>query len=307
MSIRTSARIVVAPYRADRTTRGATAGIAAVVAMTLLRAAPVAATIKVACDPVALQAAVANVNAAGGGKLKLASSCVYAITTPSTATDALPTITGDVTIVGGKTTVIARDPAAPTDFRLFDVAVGGSLTLKKLTLAHGKTAALGGAIQNAGTLVLRGVTVSDNAASNGGGIANNVGGTATIIASNLFLNSTTGVGGGAILNSGILAIKKSLVANNTAPINGGGINTQASGDSTVVRSTVQYNVSVSLGGGLSNLGTTTLNHAVIKFNTGSNGGALATANTNVFIDDCEIGSNIPDNCSPLNTTEGCVD
>jgi hypothetical protein len=94
---------------------------------------------------------------------------------------------------------------------------------------------------------------------------------------------------------------------NTAPINGGGVNTQASGTTQLIRTTVNRNTSGSPGGGISNLGTTTLHRSVVRFNRGSAGGGIATSNTNVLLSRSVVRNNVPDNCWPAKTIPGCVD
>jgi hypothetical protein len=257
------------------------------------------------CDPAALTAAITQANANGSGAIRLASDCVYAITDPATPSEAFPIITGDVTIIGGKNTTIARDPKAATQFRVVTVDAAGSLTLRKLSVEGGDSPGLGGGISNAGALTLKDVTFRNNRASNGAGFANLAGGTVAVRKSFFLLNSTTGVGGGAFINSGVVTVKKAIFGNNNAPINGGAVNTQFGGDTTISDSTFQFNTSGSLGGALSNLGTTRLERCVITRNTGSSGGATATGNEQVLIDRSVIVDNAPDNCSPLNTITGC--
>jgi hypothetical protein len=259
------------------------------------------------CDPAALTAAITQANGAGSGAIRLASDCVYSVTEPATPSEAFPVITGDVTIIGGKNTTIARDPKAATQFRVFTVDTGGTLTLRKLSIEGGDSAGLGGGISNAGTLAIKDVTFRNNRAGNGAGFANLGGATAAVSKSFFLLNSTTSVGGGAFLNSGVVTVKKSIFANNNAPINGGAVNTQGGGDTTVADSTFQFNTSGSLGGALSNLGTTRIERCVITRNTGSAGGAIATANEQVLIERSVIVDNAPDNCSPLDTIAGCAD
>jgi hypothetical protein len=261
--------------------------------------------VKVPCSSAALAASItaANVSAA---VLRLTAGCTYSITTPATATTGLPTITGNVTLVSGPRTAIRRDPAALTIFRILDVAVGGTLRVSGISILNGSTAGLGGGIQNAGTLVLRHTTLSGNAAGNGGAVANAAGATATISRSLLNANTTTGVGGGGFLNSGTLTVFGSVLSANTAPINGGGVNTQASGITRLIQTTIDHNTSGSLGGGISNLGTTSLDRSLVTSNRGSAGGGIATSNTNVTLRRSIVRNNIPGNCSPLNTIPGCV-
>jgi predicted outer membrane repeat protein len=119
-------------------------------------------------------------------------------------------------------------------------------------------------------------------------------------------NTATGVGGGGAIDFGHLTLKQVTVSGNTAPVNGGGINTQPNGVTTLVRSDVTQNTSGSLGGGISNLGTTTLQGTTVKQNTGSAGGGIATANNNVTLKSSKVTNNAPGNCNPSNAIKGCV-
>jgi hypothetical protein len=282
------------------------AGPALVAALTSAPAsAAVAPAVRVPCDEAALAAAINTANG-GGGILRLARNCIYSIITPATAATALPIISGNIRLVGGPGTTIRRDPAAATDFRILDIAVGGTLHVTGIAIKNGRTNGLGGAIQNAGTLGLEQTDLVGNRAGNGGGVANLAGARAVIVRTVLATNTTTGVGGGAILNSGDLTVLLSRLFGNHAPINGGGVNTQPSGVSRLVQSAVDNNTSGGLGGGISNLGTTSLDRSLVRFNTGSAGGGIATGNTNVTLQRSIVTRNNPDNCNPPNTIPGCV-
>ncbi|HZO62033.1 MAG TPA: hypothetical protein VFB35_03545 [Gaiellaceae bacterium] len=255
--------------------------------------------VNVACDSTELTTAFTAANTAGTGALKLAANCVY------TLSAALPTVTGDIAVVGAKYTTIMRDPAT-ADLRFFDVAAAASLRVESLTLLNGASTGLGGAIQTAGNLTVQKVDFARNSASNGGAISVSAGGSATVSNSTFTANTTTGVGGGALINFGTLVLKNSDLTANTAPINGGALNTQPSGTTTVSGGRVTLNTSGSLGGAVANLGTTSLQGVRIESNQGSAGGAIATANANVSIAGGTMGGNIPDNCSPQNTIPKCV-
>jgi hypothetical protein len=260
---------------------------------------------KVSCTPDALVTAIETANGIGSARLLLSPNCVYNYTTATAPGDALPIITGDIALEGGPNTTIRRDPTAPTTFRVLEVASGATLHVRGISILDGSTAAIGGGILNAGTVVLEQTILDGNRAGNGGAFGNTPGANATISLSRLNANSTTGVGGGGILNSGTLTVFKSILAGNSAPINGGGLNTQASGVSHLIESTVDNNTSGSLGGGISNLGTTTLDRVLVTRNKGSAGGGIATGNNNVTIRNSLIRNNIPDKCSPMNTIPGC--
>jgi hypothetical protein len=262
--------------------------------------------VNVQCSINALVTAINTANSGGPGTLLLAGNCTYGITIPATASDGLPLITGHIGLVGGPNTVIRRSPSALTAFRVLDVAAGASLRVSNLSIRNGKTAGLGGGIQNAGSLWVSKVTFSGNNAGNGGALSNNSGATATLYNATIAENTTTGVGGGGIINSGTLTLDESSLSDNHAPINGGGLNTQSAGISHISQSQFVHNVSGGLGGAISNLGTTTLYGTSVRFNKGSGGGGIATGNTNVTLKNSTVTSNTPDNCSPLNTIQGCV-
>jgi hypothetical protein len=266
--------------------------------------AAVPGTVSVPCDTAALAAAITAANVRGGATLVLAANCTYDIVVPATAADGLPVITGKIGLNGGPNTVIRRSAVAL--FRILEVAPGALLKVNNIAIRNGNTAGLGGGILNGGTLLATQDEISGNAAGNGGGLSNSAGATAQVFSTFLSKNTTTGVGGGAIINFGDLTVSGSTLDGNTAPINGGGVNTQPGGTTRISSSTVTHNTSGGLGGGLSNLGTTSLDHTVVEFNTGSSGGGIATSNTNVTLLASLVTNNTPDNCNPLNTIPGCV-
>jgi hypothetical protein len=260
--------------------------------------------IRVPCNPGALVTAIQTHNGTGPAKLRLAPYCVYNYTTVTSPGDALPVITGDITLTGGPSTRIRRDPGSPA-FRLMEVASGGKLRVQGIYVEGGSAAGQGGGILNAGTVVLYRTTFSGNTAANGGAFSNSAGAKATISRSLFTMNATTSVGGGAIMNFATLTLYKSILSKNSAPINGGGLNTQPAGVSNLTRTTVADNTSGGLGGGISNLGTTKLDRVLVERNTGTGGGGIATGNTNVTLRKSIVRANTPDNCNPLNTIPGC--
>jgi hypothetical protein len=278
------------------------AGLAGPAAAQASAAAP--ALIGVPCSSGALVAAISHANSLGFATLHLSPGCRYVLTSPAEVGNGLPTITGHITATGGRGTEISRDSAAAL-FRIINVAAGARLFLGSVTVADGHTAGLGGGIQDAGTLVLRAVRLTGNTAGNGGGLAVASGAQATVSGSTLAGNDTTSVGGGAVINSGQLTVDRSELSFNTAPINGGAVNTQPSGTTRINLTAVLHNHSGSLGGGLSNLGTTVLTRDRVQFNDGSAGGGLATGNQNVHLLVSQITHNTPDNCNPLDTIPGC--
>jgi hypothetical protein len=259
-------------------------------------------TIRVPCSATALAAAITTANGLGSAILSLPSTCTYSVMTPATPADGLPIITGAVTLAGGPHTVITRGGVSA--FRLLEVAASGRLIMSSVSVTRGSTAGLGGGILNAGTLIIDQGTFSGNKAANGGAVSNSAGATARITDALFAGNTSTGVGGGAIINFGTLTLDGSIVTGNTAAINGGGLNTQPGGTSRISQSTFTRNTSGGLGGGMSNLGTTSLFGTTVRLNKGSGGGGIATGNTNVTLRGSTVEDNTPDNCS--GTIPGCV-
>jgi hypothetical protein len=268
--------------------------------------------IPVPCDATSLADAVAAANVTPA-VLRLASHCVYDLTAQ------LPQITGNVTLVGGPGTVIRHDPATAANFRLLDVAGAGRLQIMGVFLRDGNPVGDGGAIRNAGWLMLNLVTIDNNlaglpltAGGNGGGLANLAGGRAvvahTLITANeafrTLAETTTGNGGG-IDNAGILTLFETRLVANTATSavgaagtgNGGGVNTRPGGRSLVIRSSLLDDDATNNGGGVCNAGGTTLIRSLILRNRATaGGGVFGTATLRRSI----VRGNTPDNCDPPN-------
>lgn len=134
--------------------------------------------------------------------------------------------------------------------RLFDIAVGANVTLKYLTLQHGKTTgtspdADGGGIRNAGALTLNSCALQINSTigGNGGAVANT--GFLTVLASTLSNNFA--YSGAAIFSGNSLSISHGYIANNGAYIEGGGIDLR--GTATITYTTIATNSAGANGGG----------------------------------------------------------
>ena len=261
--------------------------------------------VSVPCSVPALDAAIGFANTHGGGTLQLAARCTYLITTPATVADGLPPISAPISLIGAPGTVLSRDPGAAS-FRILEVAAGGTLQVSNVTILNGHTTGVGGGILNAGTVIVTQDIFTGNTASSGAALANQASATANVSGSTFDGNTTSGVGGGAIINFARLRVAGSRFTGNTAPINGGALNTQPAGRSLLISSTFRHNTSGSLGGAISNLGTTTLIGTVVRQNQGSAGGGIATGNTKVTLRHSAVVNNKPGNCSPANTIAGCA-
>jgi hypothetical protein len=263
--------------------------------------------VAVPCSSAALAGAIGTANAAPS-LLRLAPFCTYLITT------ALPQVTGVIDLLGGPATSIKRDPAT-LDTRLLDVAFGGRLRARGITLLNGvTTTAPGGGIRNAGTLVLDHVTLSGNTAmnNNGGAVENT--GTALVAHSVLAANATRGPmgnrDGGAIHNDGTLTVFASRLAGNIAVRDGGAIFTTAGHTTRVIQTTISSNTAANTGGGIANSGATTLIRTLVRFNqaigNATAGGGVQNATGTVTLRRSLITTNSPGNCAPAGSVPGCA-
>ncbi|MFJ6945130.1 hypothetical protein ACISU4_10830 [Streptomyces wuyuanensis] len=274
----------------------------------------------VPCDPNALITAVTEANNDGGGTLSLAEDCTYTLTATQDG-NGLPEIVQPITIHGNGATIARAANAA--SFRFFQVAAGGDLHLKHLTLTRGKVGANtnGGAIfvEFAGRLDLDKVTLSHNTAGNDGGAVRNEGITRisqstlnhntalrlggaisngvsqgngaklNISTSKLTHNNASG-GGGGIYSTGTATISKSLISHNKDRGPGGGI-AVLGGVMEVEQSAISHNTGDNAGGGIfSGLASVYLRKTTVSHNTSSTGGGLYLINATV--EDSKIDKNI---------------
>jgi hypothetical protein len=156
----------------------------------------------------------------------------------------------------------------------------GRVTLSALTIQNGYAKA-GGGIYNAGTLIIKNTTISENhtmytfSGNHGGGGIYNQGSVAinnsTITQNTAAIGSFRTPGGGGIYNLGSVTISNSTVSGNTSPI-AGGIYNQAelmitgsaiSGNSAESGYNSGYN---SEGGGIYNSGSLTLTSSTLSGN-----------------------------------------
>ncbi|CCH31911.1 hypothetical protein ABZ816_26235 [Actinosynnema sp. NPDC047251] len=168
---------------------------------------PASASVAVPCDTAALVEAVTEL----GGQLALAPGCTYTLARPI-GDNGFPVITESLTLTGRDTT-IRRDPRAPR-FRIFQVAQGGSLTLDGITVTGGHTTdaaapggsgGSGGAIDNAGQVLLARSTLVGNRTGDGAPAAPVPAGAA----------GGSGGSGGAVANTGTLVVRQSVLKDNT--------------------------------------------------------------------------------------------
>ncbi len=143
--------------------------------------------VDVPCDPDELIQAILTANAEGGGALKLAEHCTYTLTRTQGG-GGLPPITQRVTIKGNGASIVRSAGASIPQFRIFEVAVGGDLSLQDLSVKYGI-----------------GTNTSSGPGIGGGGLLVQPGGMANVENSTFAYNWSTSVGG-AIANFGITKV-----------------------------------------------------------------------------------------------------
>jgi hypothetical protein len=226
-------------------------------------------------------------------------------------TGPLPVLASDMEIQGPGVGLLTLNANAVT--RAFTVASGADVEIFGLTMTGGKPPDLaGGAILNAGTLVLRAVRITGNQAFNslnwtwntyGGGIANN--GNLTVIDSSIDNNFTAAEDnealGGGIYNSasGTLSVYSSTIGSNVAGDNffccdgyGGAI--YNAGSAVVFNSTIVANEAKNLGGGIFvRPGTDTftlISHSTVAGNRG--GGIYCLGGDDVYLRNTIVAMNV---------------
>ncbi len=201
-----------------------------------------------------LIAAITQANATPGEHIITLAPGTYTLQAVNNVTDGLnglPSITSSILIQASSEnppTIIERDPAAPL-FRIFHVSAGGELSLESVTLQNGDSTNGGSAIRNRGVTWIRNSIIRNSGRSDGEF--------------------------GAIYNSGELTVSRSIITENRAGHQGGGINNQPEGNVFVEYSTISNNI-VDGGGGIFNTGTLVVRNSAIVFNGGaaSGGGGI---------------------------------
>jgi hypothetical protein len=219
----------------------------------------------------------------GHDLIRLPSGGQFELLTPATSIydsdTGLPSITSHITIEGNGAT-IRRPAGAGRLFRLMAVTQAGRLELSNLNLEGGVASlGFGGAVANAGTLLIHGGVFRDNGAADGGAIGNI--GFLSVVETTLSGNGATGRGG-AISNElvhngfpggGTTSLNAVRLIGNAAMQWGGGLSSRG-GVVTVLQSAIQGNSS-RLGGGVSASDTKlTVDSSTISGNTAEMGGGL---------------------------------
>ena len=171
----------------------------------------------------------------------------------------------------------------------------GAVSITGSTVQNNSSGNFGGGFSDAvcrGTLSISSSAFLGNTAVNGGGAIEDCGARTLIAFSQIDGNSSGGVGGGILARGTTLMVQNSTFANNTASLNGGGIELQTSGTgssaSSITNSTITNNSTDNNGGGDNGggldasagfTGSLKLASVTISGNFASNGGGLVWAGT----------------------------
>jgi len=251
-------------------------------------------------DVACLIAAIHTANGNGEANTITSTAGTYVLTAVDNTTDGpngLPSITGDVTIIGDSaaTTIVGR-PNLPTFgepfFRIFHVAPTGTLTLEKLTVTGGSLADSSwdgvGIFNASGTLTITQSIVTENygGLNNAGvGIASDHG-IVNITDSAIIDNLAEGACGGLLSTNSTVGITRSTISNNGADVGGGLCNDE--GTMSIVDTAIVENGGTGTGG-ISNFGTLTILNSTIATNRAhadgggaiTNGGMLTVINSTI--------------------------
>ncbi|MFF8946291.1 hypothetical protein ACF1A5_29275 [Streptomyces sp. NPDC014864] len=291
-------------------------------------------------DVAALDAAIiAANNNTGPNTIRLAPRCVYTISTPASTgglgPNALPQITGTVTLLGRDTT-IRRDPDASTAFRIAEIdGSGGHLTLEGITATNGGYLDYAGAFMplSGATLTLRHSAVtnnianqggaifvnqsshleifdsvlSDNSSQQGGAIYNGPGSTTRLSGVRLEENHAAAFGGALFDAGNTLTVDNSTISRNSAFYSGGGIYNDRH-PMQVTSTRIESNHAGLIGGGIYNAGTSTLTDSVVQGNSANTGGGIYQDTLGIMtLVRSRVVHNTPNNCRPIGTVPHCPD
>jgi len=260
----------------------------------------------------------ANNNGPGTDTIDLASGCTYELGVVDNTIDGhngTPTITSTIIINGNGAMVRRSTGAQKSAIRLFHVSQGGDLTLNNIVLYDGlamnppdttpEIPNSGGAIYNAGTVLILNSTLDYNRAMKKGGGIYNLGNltvrNSTLMNNEVNISNAPGESGGAIHNQGTAVVDASTIVGNIASQSGGGIANGYGGNLAVVNSTISGNSTtlsgLASGAAIMSSGDLSISYSTIASNVGISSGAVWSATDTMSIFNSIIANNLPQNCS----------
>ncbi|MEM6281986.1 MAG: S8 family serine peptidase [Chloroflexota bacterium] len=275
-------------------------------------------------DSASLVTEIGNLNANGGTiflRKQLNDVVIsYDLQTAETANFVLPTITGNITIIGLETDntdgpAILNENSSLTR-QLVNVAGTGSLTLHNLTVQNFNNNGTGTLqVSNGGSLRIEDITFSQNTSNLGGAINAQAGSTVSVYNST-FTGNVGNTSGGAIYNAGDLIVVNRSDPDNPNEIpafgsnnadNGGAIFNTGAGTASIQETLFNGNVAGSSteagsGGALfsDSSSTVNINTSFFIMNTSSSrGGAISQLGSGTMtIADARLNNNIAGPASP---------
>lgn len=191
--------------------------------------------------------------------------------------------TSDLEIVGNGPSQTTVDGGGAT--QPFLVSGGATALIQDLAIVNGR-AVNGGAIANAGSLVVVNTSISGSSATLGGAVVN-TGGVLSVFSSTFSGNAATN--GGAVHNAGggTVNLTVSTLSGNAATI-GGAVYNDAGGAVSVTSSTLSGNTGSSSAGGIFNFSTGSVSLRATLLDTGASGancaGTIGTFGSNLADD-----------------------
>lgn len=235
--------------------------------------------------PCTLRAAVMEANALpGADTITIPQGMVISLARLGADEDAAEN--GDLDIDG----TLTIDSAGATiwgtgDDRIFHVLEGASASISGVSL-HGGTGVLyGGAIHNVGELVLSDCVISDNDASQGGGIANGLSDSdsSLVVQGCEIHDNMADYGGGIASGHGELEIADSTISFNIADELGGGVQIVGEHLASISSTDVQMNMAM-IGGGITTRSPLELTEVLLEGNLATYGGGLHAHKSEAVVD-----------------------
>ncbi|NEO84419.1 MAG: CHAT domain-containing protein [Spirulina sp. SIO3F2] len=192
--------------------------------------------------------------------------------------------TDDLTLAGNGATVSGNQVT-----RVFEIAANNAI-VNNLTIRDGQSSGAAGINHVSGSLTLNNVTITNNSAQWGGGLATQ--GRLTLNNATV-ANNTASVHAGGMISSGsgtTLTLNHSNVTGNQAAGNGGGIRGY---DSTVTvnHSVIANNSGTTAGGIWMDTGSVTLNHTTVTGNTAAEGGGILSNSGQITLNHATLSGN----------------
>lgn len=233
------------------------------------------------------------------------------------------TLSGTDIVIAGNGSLVVEGPGADlltvsgnNASRIFTNSTGAVTTLQGMRLTEGNgvsavnTGRAGAVYNNGGTLTLRALAITGNAAANGGGLNTASAGT-TVVESSVISNNTASGSGGGLQNfsTSFLTVVDSTISGNVSNGTTGGGAGQINGTVRIINSTISGNSAPS-GGGFSSNGTLLeiVNSTITGNSSVNNGGGLhrATTNVNAFLRNTIIAGNAGTAASPDVTASASI-